>query len=136
MDPITAAIVAVLTGLAADSLTAAVKDAYEGLKAVIRRKWGDAAPVTKAITALEEDPESKAQAAVLEEKVAATKAAADADVAEALRELVEAMKAAGVGGTAQAKVQVNITGGVVQGVAGAENVTVGSMTFTTPPRRE
>src|SRR5215469_14733230 len=113
MDPITAAIVAVLTGLAADSLTAAVKDAYEGLKAVIRRKWGDAAPVTKAITALEEDPESKAQAAVPEEKVAATKAAADADVAEALRELVEAMKA-----------------------AGAENVTVGSMTFTTPPRRE
>ena len=50
-----------------------VKDAYEGLKAVIRRKWGEAAPISKAIAAIEEDPTSKAQAAVLEEKVAAVK---------------------------------------------------------------
>ena len=112
------------------------RNSYEELKAVIRRKWGDAAPVTKAITALEEDPESKAQAAVLEEKVAATNAVTDTAVAEALRKLVEAMNAAGIGATAQARVQVNISGGVVQGVAGAENVTVGSMTFTTPPGRE
>ncbi len=63
MEPITAAILAVLPGLASD----AVKGAYEGLKAVIRRKWGEGAPIAKAITALEEDPSSKAQAAVLEE---------------------------------------------------------------------
>jgi hypothetical protein len=133
MDPITAAILAVLPALASDTATAVVKDSYDGLKAIIRRKWGDAAPITKAVTALEEDPESKAQAAVLGEKVAATGVAADADVAEALRKLVEAMHAAGIGGTPQARVQLNISGGVVQGVAGAENVTVSSMTFGTPP---
>jgi hypothetical protein len=32
---------------------------------VIRRKWGDAAPISKAISALEEDPNSKAQAAAI-----------------------------------------------------------------------
>jgi hypothetical protein len=50
----------------------------EGLKAVIRRKWGETAPISRAITALEENPGSKAQAAVLEEKVAVVKATADA----------------------------------------------------------
>ena len=68
MDPITTAILAVLPSLASDVVKSSVKDAYEGLKAVIRRKWGDTAPISKAISALEEDPNSKAQAAVLEEK--------------------------------------------------------------------
>jgi disulfide oxidoreductase YuzD len=71
MDPITAAILAVLPALASDVVKSGVKDAYEGLKAVIRRKWGDAALIIKAIAAIEEDPTSKAQAAVLEEKVGA-----------------------------------------------------------------
>ena len=69
MDPITAAILAVVPAFAADTVKSGVKDAYEGLKAVIRRKWGDSAPLSKAIAAVEEDPKSKAQAGVLEEKV-------------------------------------------------------------------
>jgi hypothetical protein len=130
MEPITAAILAVLPGLATD----AVKSAYEGLKTVIRRKWGEGAPIAKAITALEEDPNSKAQAAVLEEKVAAVKAAEDPDVAKALRELLDQMKAHGVGRAAVAKIQFTMTGGVVQGIAGAENVQIGTMTFGAPPK--
>ena len=130
MEPITAAILAVLPGLASD----AVKSAYDGLKGVIRRKWGEGAPIAKAITALEEDPNSKAQAAVLEEKVTAVKAGADPEVAQALRQLLEQMKAHGVGGEAVAKIQFNMSGGVVQGVAGAENVQIGSMTFGAPPK--
>src|SRR5258707_13687682 len=89
MDPITAAIRAVLPALASDVVKSGVKDAYEGLKAVIRRKWGEAAPISKAIAAIEEDPKSKAQAAVLEEKVVAVKAAEDAEVAQALRQLLQ-----------------------------------------------
>src|SRR5712691_10518683 len=98
MDPITAAILAVLPALATDMVKSGVKDAYEGLKAVIRRKWGNSAPISKAISAIEEDPTSKAQVAVLEEKVGAVKATDDADVAQALRQLVEQMKAHGIGG--------------------------------------
>jgi len=130
MEPITAAILAVLPALASD----AVKSAYEGLKSVIQRKWGEGAPIAKAITALEDDPTSKAQAAVLEEKVEAVKAAEDPEVAKALHELVEQMKAHGVGGEAVAKIQFNMTGGVVQGVAVAESVQIGSMNFGTPPK--
>jgi hypothetical protein len=134
MDPITAAIVAALPALASDVVKSGVKDAYEGLKAVIRGKWGDTAPISKAISAIEEDPNSKAQAAVLEEKVGAVKATDDAEVAQALRQLVEQMKTHGIGGEAVARIQFNMSGGVVQGVAGAENVQIGSMTFGAPPK--
>ena len=130
MDPITAA----MPALAADIAKSGVKDAYEGLKAVIRRKWGEAAPISKAIAAVEEDPSSKAQAAVLEEKVGAVKATEDAEVAQALRQLVEQMKTHGAGGEAVATIQFNMSGGVVQGLAGAENVKIGSMTFGAPPK--
>jgi hypothetical protein len=134
MDPITTAILAVLPSLASDVVKSSVKDAYEGLKAVIRRKWGDTATISKAISAIEEDPNSKAQAAVLEEKVAAVKAGDDTEVVQALRQLVEQMKTHGIGGEALARIQFNMSGGVVQGVAGAENVQIGSMTFGAPPK--
>ena len=134
MDPITAAILAVLPALASDLVKSTVKDAYEGLKAVIRRKWGDTSPISKAISAIEEDPKSKAQAAVLEEKVSAVKATEDAEVIEALRQLVEQMKMHGIGGETVAKIQFNMSGGVVQGVAGAENVQIGSINFGAPPK--
>jgi hypothetical protein len=117
----------VLPALAADTLKAGVKDAYEGLKAVIRRKWGDAAPISKAISAVEEDPKSKAQAAVLEEKVGAVKASEDADVLQALKALLEQMKAHGIGGEAATSVQVNISGGTQTGIIGAGDVSAGTM---------
>lgn len=134
MDPVSTAILAVLPALAADVVKSGVRDAYEGLKTVIRRKWSDSAAITKAISAIEEDPTSKAQAAVLEEKVAAAKAADDMEVAQALHQLVEQMKAHGIGGEAVARIQFNMSGGIVQGVAGAENVQIGSMNFGVPPK--
>lgn len=129
MDPITTAIVAALPALAADT----IKSAYEGLKAVIRRKWGDEAQLTNAISALEKDPKSKAQAAVVTEKLEKVQASGDTEVAQALHTLVEEMKKHGVGG-AVANIQFNMSGGVVQGVAGAYNVQIGSMNFGAPPK--
>src|ERR1700693_5332053 len=113
MDTITAAILAVLPALASDVVKSGVKDAYEALKAVIRRKWGDTAPISKAISAVEEDPTSKAQAAVLQEKVEAVKASEDADVVQALHRLIQQMKTDGVGGEAVNKIQFSMSGGVV-----------------------
>jgi hypothetical protein len=134
MDPITTTILAALGVMGSEVIKSGVKDAYEGLKAVIRRKWGEGAPISKAISALEEDPQSKAQAAVLEEKVGQVKAATEAEVAQALYKLVEQMKTDGVGGEAVARIRFNMSGGLVQGVAGAENVQIGSMTFGAPPK--
>ena len=132
MDPITTTILAALGVMGSEVIKSGVKDAYDNLKAVIRRKWGETAPISKAITAIEEDPQSKAQAAVLEEKVAAVKAIADAEVAQALQKLVQQLKTEGIGGAAVARIQFNMSGGVVQGVAGTENVQIGSMTFGAP----
>jgi len=134
MDPITTTILAALGMMGSELIKSGVKDAYDNLKAVIRRKWGETAPISKAITAIEEDPESKAQAAVLEEKVAAVEATADAEVTQALHELVEQLKANGIGGEAVARIQFNMSGGVVQGVAGAENVHIGNMNIGAPPK--
>jgi hypothetical protein len=134
MDPITAAIVAVLPALASDVVKSGVKDAYEGLKAVIARMWGAAGPLHKAITAVEEDPTSKAQAAVLDEKVNAVAASKDPEVLQALQRLVEQMKSQGIGGETVAQIHFNMSGGVIQGVAGAQNVQVGSMNFGAPPK--
>ena len=134
MDPITTTILAALGVMGSEVIKSGVKDAYDNLKAVIRRKWGDTAPISKAIAAIEEDPQSKAQAAVLEEKVAAVKASADAEVAQALRELVEQLKANGIGGEAVARIQFNMSGGVVQGVSAAENVHIRNMTFAAPSK--
>jgi hypothetical protein len=136
MDPITAAIVAVLPALASDVVKSGVKDAYNGLKAVIQRKWGGEAPITNALSALEKDPKSKAQAAVLEEKVGDVKATEDAEVAQALHRLVEEMKKNKIGGEAVAQIQFTMTGGVVQGVAGAGTVNVQTMNFGTPPKED
>jgi len=97
MDPITAALMPSLT----DAAKSGIKDAYEGLK------WGDSAPISKAIAAVEEAPNPKARAAVVEEEAVAVKAADDPDVAQTLQKLVEQLKTNGVGGEAVAKIQFN-----------------------------
>ena len=65
MDPITTAVVAAIPALASDLLKSPIKDAYEGLKAVIRRKWGNGSPIAKSVDALEASPKSEGQATVL-----------------------------------------------------------------------
>jgi len=129
MDPITTTILAVLGTMGSEVVKSGVKDAYESLKAVIRRKWGEAAPISKAISALEADPKSKAQAAVVEEKVEAVKANEDADVLEALRALVEQLKTEGIGGEAITSIRLNISGGTQTGIIGAQNVRADTITF-------
>src|SRR5215472_12592700 len=114
MDAITTAILAALGVMGSEVIKSGVKDAYDALKAVIREKWSEDAPISKAIDALEEDPQSKAQAAVLEEKVGQVKPTDDADVAQALHKLIEQMKTGGVGGEAVARIQFKMSGGVVQ----------------------
>jgi disulfide oxidoreductase YuzD len=134
MDPITTAIVAVLPALASDLIKSSIKDAYEGLKAVIHRKWGAASPLAKSVDPLEANPKSEGQATVLAEHVAKVDATADTEVMQALGKLIEELKKDGIGGKAIARIAISITGGTVQGVVGAENVSIGSMSFGVPPK--
>jgi hypothetical protein len=133
MDPITTAIVAALPAVASDLVKSSIKDAYEGLKAVIRRKWGEAAALAEAVEDLEANPKSKGQTLLLEEKVADAKATEDTEVMQALAKLVTELKEANIGGEAVGSINVHISGSTVQGVVGAREVTVGSMTFGALP---
>jgi hypothetical protein len=133
MDPITTAIVAALPALASDLVKSSVKDAYAGLKSIICRKWGDTSAVAKSVDALEANPKSKGQAAVLSEHVNAVNAMADVEVMQALAKLVDALKKEGIGGESIAQIAINIAGGNVQGVVGAQNISIGSMNFEAPP---
>jgi hypothetical protein len=130
MEPITCAII---SALSSEFIKDSVKDTYEGLKAVIRRKWGESGPI-KAISALEADPKSEAQAATVEETIIAAEANKDAEVLEALRQLLQELKTQGFGGDLAPKIQVNVNGGVVHGIAGAANVRIGSLSFRGSPK--
>jgi len=89
MDPITGAIVAALGTLAEP----AVKDAYAGLKALIVRKFGREAEVTKAVETLEAKPDSPGRRAALEEEIAAAAAAKDQELLGLARVLAERAQA-------------------------------------------
>lgn len=128
MEPVTSAIV---SALGTELVKFSVKDAYEGLKAVIGRKWGESGPI-KAIVALENDPKSAALANVVKQEILAAKANIDPDVRDALRLLLREVKAYRTGSSS--KIQVNVMGGTVQGIAGAGKVEIGSMTFGEPPK--
>ena len=92
MDPITTAIVA----MASAGLTAigqeACADAYQALKAVIKRKLGLALP--KAIEELESDADSQGRRMVLAETVAKSGALQDDETMAAAKKLLEALAAA------------------------------------------
>jgi hypothetical protein len=91
MDSITAAILTALGGLS----HTAVKDAYNGLKGLIARKFGADSRVSRAIEDLEAQPESEGRKAVLQEEVAVAGALNDAEVAAAVRALLEQTDAGG-----------------------------------------
>ena len=87
MEPITASIVTALwTGAAfvgKEAATAAVKDAYAGLKAWIQRHYSGV-----SIEQLEDQPTSKARQEVVGEDLEREQASADPEVARLARELV------------------------------------------------
>lgn len=93
MDPVTAAILAaVAAGLAkgaGEAATKAVADAYQGLKSLLRSRFGGRSSVVKAVEDLEARPESKARQEVVREEVEAAGAHADADVVAAAQVLLE-----------------------------------------------
>ena len=109
VDPITAAVVSAVAKLAEP----AVKDAYEGLKALIVRKLGAQSQVASAIQDLEKEPTSEGRRLVLREKVAASGVDKDDEVTGAAKAVIAA--AGTQSGTS-----------VVQNVTGDQNIFSGT----------
>jgi hypothetical protein len=119
MDPISAAVLAAITKLAEP----AVKDAYGGLKELLKRKFGAHSDVVTAVTSLEQKPDSGGRRETLREEVAAINAAADQELLAAARALLERVQGA-PGGTV-----------VTQQVTGNQNVFSGTGNVTATDRR-
>ena len=103
MDPITTALLAGVSKLAEP----AIKDAYEGIKTLIHRKFGATSNVARAAVELEKSPASAARREVLKEEVAAAEVDSDKDIITAANALLEKLKTLPGG---QAHVQLVISG--------------------------
>ena len=103
MEPITTALIAALGKLAEP----AVKEAYEGLKALIARKLGTRHAAVEAVGTLEKKPDSTGRRETLNEEIAGSAVATDAAIVAAAHNLLESVKRHGGG---QESVQQKVTG--------------------------
>ncbi len=105
MEPITAIVTALALGAATaakDVGSQAVKDAYEGLKALITSHYPKV-----SVVQLEQRPESKSRRGVVEEDLQANNAADDTELVMAARELIDLIQKHSPG--AAAAVGVDLT---------------------------
>src|SRR5574341_224867 len=93
MDPITSAIVAAVAAGAAKVGGQIVVDAYNGLKELIRHKFGAGSKVAQAVDEVEANPESKTRPGVLNEEVVAAKAHEDQELLAAAQALLDKLGA-------------------------------------------
>jgi HetE-like protein len=98
MEPITfTAIVAALSAGVAAGVgkvgESALVDAYQGLKAALKRKFGDQSEVVEAVDMLEKRPDSEGRRVTLKEEVERAKVDEDPDLKQAAQELLDRLKA-------------------------------------------
>jgi len=93
MEPITTALVAAAIAGVAKMGEQAILDAYNGLKNLIRRKFGSDSEVAKAVEAVEAKPESEGRKGTLAEELKAIRAEDDQELVEAARKLLEQIQA-------------------------------------------
>jgi hypothetical protein len=71
----------------------ALVDAYQGLKAALKRGLGDGSEVVKAVDTVEEDPKSDWRKGMLKEKVEISSIDEDSEVREAAQKLLDQVRA-------------------------------------------
>jgi len=89
MDPITLAIV---TGLAIPTAKDVIKDGYEALKAVLKKKFGPESDVVDAVEKLEKKPDSEARKATVQEEVEIAKVNDDPEIVKLAQDLLNQLK--------------------------------------------
>ncbi len=106
MDPVSTAIVAAVAKLSEPI----VKDAYEGFKTLLQRKFGAGTALTTAIDAVEGKPESVGRREVLQEEIASAQAGSDAEIVDAAESLLRNVQKASPGRDAVNRVVQNVEG--------------------------
>ena len=93
MDPITTAILAAVAAGVTKVGESAVVDAYQALKAAIKKKFGAESDVAASVESLEKKPESQGRKETVQEEVAAAKADQDPEILAAAKALLEKIQA-------------------------------------------
>lgn len=98
MEPITfTAIVAALSAGAVAGIgqvgQSALVDAYQGLKAALKRKFGDQSEVVEAVDMLENRPDSEPRRGMVQEEIERAKVDQDPEVRQAAQELLDLLQA-------------------------------------------
>lgn len=93
MEPVTTALIAAAVAGVTKMGEQAIVDAYNGLKSLIRRKFGSDSEVAKAVEAVETKPESEGRKGTLAEELKAVRAEDDQELVEAARKLLEHIQA-------------------------------------------
>jgi hypothetical protein len=132
MEPIAAIIAALSAGAASgatDVTKKAITDAYNGLKALIKRKFGDNKRVSDAIDSLQANPESEGRRLVLAEELNGVKAGAEPELLNAAQSLLELVRALPQGGQYIQSAQGT-------GIAQASGGSTASVTMAGTPERK
>ncbi|MEI3848056.1 MULTISPECIES: hypothetical protein [unclassified Microbacterium] len=119
MDPVTLIVTALVAGATVafkDVGNNLVKDAYNGLKALVKRTFGG------SDTSTEELDKSQPDKAALEEQVRASGAAEDKAILEKAHEL---MRLVDPKGAASGKYNVHVSGGVVGNIGDGNTANIG-----------
>jgi len=97
MDPVTAAIIAALsagaTSGATDAAKKAIVDGYEGLKGLLKKKFGSNSKTADAVEKFQDTPDSPKRKESLAQELKAVNASTDPELLRAAESLLELIKA-------------------------------------------
>jgi hypothetical protein len=136
MDPITGAILAALAAGVVTGVTEVGKkllvDAYDALKAAIKKKFGPDSKIAQAVAKVEEEPDYEPNQADLAGRVEQTQAAQDPELVKLAQALLDALKDTDAGQQAISKYNVQDS---QAGVIGDRAHVEGGVHFGAPKKR-
>ncbi len=115
MEIIIAALIAGATAAAKDTAGVAVKDAYNGLKELIKKKFGDKTDLVDAVDKLEKKPDSEARKATVKEEIETAKVNDDPEILKLAQDLLDKVKEQPGGQEILNQTQTNTVSGVTVG---------------------
>lgn len=129
-DAIVAAITTGAVAGAKDTAKSAIADAYQGLKSLIKKKFGHDSDAADAIDSLEAKPDSDGRKKTLAEELEAVNSSSDPELVSAAQSLLSLIKALPVG---EKHTQVAHGTGIVQVMGDGAT---GSVTMHAPVKRD
>jgi hypothetical protein len=132
-EVVTNAIIAALSAGAVagatDTAKSAIADGYQGLKSLIKKKFGDHSGVAKAIDNLEEKPDSGGRRQTVLEELQAINSTSDPELVSAAQSLFKLIRA-----LPQGEKHVQAAHGT--GIAQADRGSTATVTVHAPPKKD